>query len=404
MLRPNFRFVAFGIIAGSALLAACDADRAISSQQAGAVAYGSQFALNATGTPAFNFPRGTVRFRQSAADSAITDTIQVTLSGLDTLEAGVYTIWAGNRAGTNWKRLTGDLRVIQFDTTINALGDPQQKPDTFPKAGNTAGYVNQAAFSRGGANRQVRFTTTRTQSGLTATDTVHVVLVTIESPNTAPTTPSTTRRPLWARRGTTTAGQSVTRTMSFGFYRIVTVNNALVDSSYIYVPNGRGRVLIRGTTIVVTDSGLGTPPMGYYYAAWAVREDTFYVTQPKATGTGVDTVAKLAPDTVYLGAQTTPLDRDPKSLFNADMEVIDPNVQLTTQRSILSAANRFEFRTAEGYGSIEKPLRGFQWINITLEAKDADQPGGTSENQRRMGPAILLQAPVPTVLYNGRAG
>ena len=397
MLRPNFRFAAFGIIAGSALLAACDADRAISSQQKGAVAYGSQLALNATGTPAFNFPRGTVRFRQSA-DSAITDTIEVTLSGLDTLEAGVYTVWAGNRAGTNWKRLTGDLTVTRFDTTINALGDPQQVPRVFPQAGNTAGYVNQAAFSRGGANERIVFKTTRTQSGLTAADTVHVVLITIESPSTAPTTPSATRRPLRALRGTTTAGQTVTRNLIFGYYS----TNA--DSLYTYVPNGRGRVLIRGTTIVVTDSGLGTPPLGYYYAAWAVREDTFYVTQPKATGTGVDTVAKLAPDTVYLGAQTTPLDRDPKSLFNADMEVIDPNVQLTTQRSILSAANRFEFRTAEGYGSIEKPLRGFQWINITLEAKDADQPGGTSENQRRMGPAILLQAPVPAVLYNGRAG
>ena len=398
MRTLHFRGAALGLIGVTALLAACEADRAISSQQTGDVAYGTQLVLTA-GTPSYNFPRGTVRFRQANSaptDSAVTDTIVVTLQGLDSLEAGFYTIWAGNRAGNKWKRLTGDLVVTRFDTTLNAQGDPVQVPVNF-------NYPNLPAFAVGGARQRTIFTTDRTKSGLTSADTVHVVLVSIEATNTAATAPSETRRPLWALRGSTTSGSSTTRNMAFGFYKVVTVGTAVVDSSYVYVPTGRGRTLIRGSTIVVSDSGLGAPPMGYFYAAWAVRRDTFYVTRPKTTGTGVDTVAKLAPDTVYLGAQTTPFP-DRKSLFDADMSVIDAAIQITSvtgTRSILSAANRFDIGTVTGYSGIDSPLQGFQFINVTLESKNADAPGNT-EAQTRMGPAVLLQAPVHAAVRTPR--
>lgn len=401
MRGPQLRFAAFGVIGAAAVIAACDADRAISSQQTGNVAYGAQFVLNASGTPSYNFPRGSVRFRQRTStpanplDSAITDTIVVTLQGLDTLEAGFYTVWAGNRDGTKWKRLTGDITVIRFDTTLNSLGDPVEVPKTFGGAG-VAGYSNQAAFQRGGARERVTFRTTRTQSTLAETDTVAVVVVSIEGSNAAPTAPNPTRRPLWAFRGTTTQGQSVTRALSFGNFSFK------AESLYTYIATGRGRAFIRGKTIVVTDSGLGQPPIGYYYAAWAVRRDTFYVTRAKTAGSGVDTVSKLAPDTLYLGAQSTPYP-DRKSLFNADSVIVDPNVQLAAQRSILSLGNRFELSSIAEYSSLDLPLMGFQFITVTLESKDADAPGGLSENQTRMGPAILLQAPVPAIVRNGNS-
>lgn len=390
------RLAMLGMIASAASLAACEADRAISTEQTGDPAYGAQLVLTA-GTAAYNLPRGTVRFKQLAAvgatpgDSGVTDTLTVTLQGLDTLEAGNYTIWAGNQTSAtnvNWKRLTGTLDVIRFDTTLNALGDPTEVQVPFQ-------YFGVSAFSRGGARQRMTFKTNRVLSGLTAADTVDIVLVSIESSTSATATPSVTRRPLWARRPAMAAGDTITRNLNFGFFSL----NA--DSQYVYIPTGRGRALIRGDILVLADSGLGTPPQGYYYAAWAVRRDTFYVTRPRqGSTTAIDTIEKLLPDTVYLGPQTTPFPGR-LSLFEADTRVIDSDVQLTNPRSILSAANRFDLRSVDAHNR-PNPYRGFQTITVTLESKDADTPSGAPENQLRMGPAILLQATVPDILRIGR--
>ena len=42
---------------------------------------------------------------------------------------------------------------------------------------------------------------------------------------------------------------------------------------YNYVQTGRGRAITRGNILVVDDSALSRPPVGYYYATYLVKRD-----------------------------------------------------------------------------------------------------------------------------------
>ncbi|MBC7790971.1 MAG: hypothetical protein H7Z74_13575 [Anaerolineae bacterium] len=363
------KFLLFKRAAAGALaltIAACNPDRAVSTDAVGDPAYGIQLVL--TGS---NVPKGSVKFTfpRNAADP-VRDTVRVTLTGLDTLESGFYTVFLGDSLGTSFKRATGTLIVTRTDTVLNALGDPVPQP-------TTTTFQNVSSFQNGGPRNSVVFVTTRAQSGLTASDSIQTVLVTIED-NAQATTPSASRRPIFARRGQGTAvpatgAASRTSQILFGNY-----GGANRSDDFVFIPTGRGRAYVRGSVLVINDSSLTRPPLGYYYAAFAVKGDS--------TRTPIDTV--------YLGEFTAPFPRRNLSLFNADSLIVDPLVQPAGQRAVLAASIRIDADTVSGLGSGSNPFLGFTEVFVTLESKN--------KVPDRLGPAIILRAALPDIIRLGR--
>lgn len=357
------RYAAGGALALA--IAACDPDRAVSTEPVGDPAYGIQLVL--TGS---NVPKGSVRFifPRNAADP-VRDTVRITATGLDTLENGFYTVWLGDSLGTSFKRATGTLTVTRTDTVLNALGDP------VPQA-TTATFANVSAFQNGGPRHTMLFVTDRAQSGLSPSDSIQTVLITIED-NAQASAPSPTRRPLFARRGEGTAVPATgvasrTAPLRFGSYGGAPAND------FIYVATGRGRAYVRGNILIINDSSLTRPPLGYYYAAFAVKGDS----------------AKAPIDTLYLGAFTAPFPRRNLSLFNADSVIVDPLVQPEGQRAVLAASVRLDADTVSTLGSQSNPFLGFTEVFVTLESKN--------KVPDRLGPVIILRAALPDIIRLGR--
>lgn len=393
----HLRLAAVALIATAA--AACSPDRAVSDNPVGDPAYGIQMLL----TPS-NLPRGQARFpapNTTDVPPTITanDTISVTVAGLDSLEGATYAVWLADEDGLSITKATGTLIVVRTDTVLDQFGDPVAAPDT-------SVITNVSAFSNGGPRHQMTFATSRAASGLAATDPVDVVFLSIESdPNAS--SPSETRRPLWGRNtgGTlvqtrhidtiTTLPVLVTDTTFDRRFRITNIvfGNFAFDPAdqYVFVPAGRGRAFFRGDVIVINDSSLSRPPLGYYYAAYVVKSDD---------------VTNLPVDTVYLGPVTAPFPNREISLRNADSVLLAPEVQVLvvppnlagswanpSPSAILAASTRASADTVAALMGATGPFRGLTEVFITLESKHA--PEG------RLGPAILLRAGVPEIVRFG---
>lgn len=329
-----------------AALSACDFDRATVLRPLGEPSY--DFKLSSDGR---NVPTGNVVV--STASKRLT----ITVSGLEPLASGVYQVWLANvTAGANpgdtatvgsWTKAVGTRKVVRTDTTFTPEGDPVPNPVTVD---STAGV---STFTRGGPATTIIFTIDSVSFAGNPTA-FNTVVISLESAAGA-TTPSAAR-PLWAR-GTNSAG---TKALLFGNFR------ADASLQYRFVATGRGTAGIRGNVMIVDDSALARPPIGYYYATWVVKRD-----------------ANGAPtDTLMLGPQTAPFpDRD-VSLREADVDDVHP-VVLDFPPSILAASSRLVL-------SGTNPFVGFEDLWVTLENKlGADDAAA---------PTIVLSGTVPTIV------
>jgi hypothetical protein len=351
------------LLAGGALAVAvaCTDERANSLDPVGSPAYGVTQINQST-----NLPRGTVTFVPRLTDTTpVLDSIRLSISGLDTLDHGFYTVWLGDSTAGNFKRVTGRLQVVRTDTVFNNFGDPVESATTSDISASTA------AFSNGGPRNRYVFTTTRTRAGLGATDAMQVLLVTIENTNSA-TAPSPSRRPIWAVRGEGTLGTTNTSvrtsTIHFGHFSF------LRDSVYNFVGTGRGRVLFRDRLLQVLDSSLSRPPVGFYYGVYGIRRDS---------------ATNAVKDTVYLGAlRSSYPNRDAMSLFNADSLIIDPAVQTSVPPAILAASIRASTDTVPKLQSTS--FKNLAQILLVLESKN--------KTEGRLGTGIILTSDVPGIV------
>ena len=347
--------LALGVAAVATIagIAGCDDQRAIATEPVGDRAFGVGLAL----TP--NIPAGTARFALSATTPA-NDTVRFTVSGLDSLYGPFYTVWVGDSAGVNFKRAAGRLRIITTDTVVNPQGEANPVIDTVDVAGNVS------TFQNGGMGRQITLIITRATAGLTTTDPMRTLLVTVEETATAATPGG--RRPLWARRV-----EGTTPPLRFGTY------HANPDSQYVYIATGRGRAIWRSDIMIINDSALTRPPAGYFYAAFLVQRDS---------------LGQLA-DTLFLGAQTTPYP-DRQSLLDADSIIVDARYQSLIPPAISAASNRLDADTVaalvanrDRFGA---PFARFAHVIVALELKNKE----TGEERR--GPGFILKADVPGVI------
>ena len=355
MRRPVLTILA--IAGGLAGAAACNSERAIATDPIGAPAYGIRLTNAAT-----NLPRGTATF---VVPAAAADTIRVTLAGIDSLETANWVLFAGDTLGTTWYRLTGTLRAVRTDTVTNALGDPEAQSTTFTRLG-------VSAFQQGGPRTAFTFTTTRAQSGIPAGAQLGVIVLSEET-DAAAAAPGTVARPLWFRRPNASLATAATGALLFGYY------SADAAERYVYTSGAqRGRVYVRDNVMLVNDSSLARPPRGFYYASYAIRVES----------------QNLPIDTLYFGAQTAPAPRRSLSLRNADVEIIDPLVQLSVPPQIVAASNRVVAGEQEGLPDTDgNPFLQIARTIVSLELK-------TGKPEARLGPAYVLSADLPAVVRN----
>ncbi|MBL0169189.1 MAG: hypothetical protein IPP90_00460 [Gemmatimonadaceae bacterium] len=352
---------------------ACDDNRSTKAEPVGALGFGTNFAKTAT-----NLPRGTVTFPVAIVASATpnTDSVIVTLAGLDSLSSGTYTVWLANDSATKFVRVTNmNLTITRLDSTINAAGDPQFTPTVSPRVG-------VSGFKLGGSNYALRVATARdAATGIAATDSLNVVVVSIETAATPGASPGEVR-PLWARRSQASAARVAgLRFGTFGRaipvsagapaanqeYTIATSSTAGVATMTI-VP--RGRVEVRGKIMIANDSNYFRPPVGYYYNAYAVKFDT--------TG--------RFNDTVYVGRRTAPYPDRTISLYEVDKTNPAPNAVFDTPRVIYAMASRVSTDTIPKANSTP-PWYNFGLVRVNLQSKYS--------TEGRMGPNTVLEATLP---------
>ena len=385
-MTPEFRkrLVPVAALGALAIAAACTDERTTVLEPQ-AIQYG--FLLAADGR---NLPGGTVQYRRprTSADVATNDTaVIVTLRGLDSLPNNVYQVWLADTTTdgaslTAVLKATGTLRVIRTDSSLNTLGDivPNEVVTT------TTG----SSFKNGGPATRIELTVTRASLGLSSTAqtplTRALVLVTIESDANA-TTPGALR-PLWARRAERSAeiATTIPGTVPPVFRGDITAvapvrfGNFAIRSSgeYRFQSVGRGRGAIGDRFIVLDDSSLMRPPIGYYFAGAAIKRDT----------------ANKAVDTLDMGPQSAPRPRRSVSLREADVATPDPVVQISPP-SIIAAGSRVSMDTIARFQSVENPFRGFSEAYVTLENK-LGRPNV-------IAPTIILSGTVPGIVRNGPA-
>jgi hypothetical protein len=355
---------------GASLVVGCDDNRAITEENVGALGFGINLATQNT-----NLPRGTVTFPASAVASTGADSVIVTLAGLDSLNTGTYTLWFVNDSATKFARVTNfNMTITRVDTSLNAAGDPVFTTTTTQRPG-------QSGFRTGGSNLAFRLATSRsTATGMPASDSLNVVMVSIE-PAAPGATPAETRS-LWARRSQATANVAGIRFGAHGRgipsagnagnptatqeFVIATSTTAGVASMTI-AP--RGRVEVRGKIMVVNDSNYFRPPVGYYYNAYAIK---------------FDTIAR-AVDTVYVGRRTSPFPAR-NSLYEADKTNPSPDVVFDSPKVIFAMASRVSTDTIPD-ANTTPPWIDFGLVRVNLQSKYSQEG--------RMGPNTVLQALLP---------
>ena len=354
MRRMQISRIAIGVsLAGAALLGACSQDTATILDPLPNRAF--NFVLTREGT---NVPRGQAIASRSGTG---VNTLEIRLLGLEKLEDPYfYQVWSADfntttNAITDYRRLgSSTVRVITTDTTISAAGDFVPATDTVVST-NVAGNFNE-----GGPGTIISLNVTAASLGedplTVGTGLNRLILVTIDSNPTAPTPPDEfgTQARLWARGITrpTTNGTSITTNFQFGNF------HADPAQQYVFLAAGRGRgaVLENENILVVDDSSLSRPPVGYYYAtALVTRED----------GDNFNNV-----DTIPLGPQHVPYPRRSTSLFNADIEQVDEVVQVEFPNpQIFAAQTRVDGDSVPGLATTGNPFRGVALILVTLESK-----------------------------------
>jgi hypothetical protein len=364
---------AVALCAALAITSACEDTRSTTLEPVGALGFGTVLSKTST-----NLPRGFVNFPAAVVASATpaNDSVIVTLSGLDSLTTGTYTVWFGNDSATKWVRATTlNIRQTRVDSTINAAGDP-----VFTTTVTNNNGVS--GFRSGGSNKTFRVATSRaTATGMAATDSLNVVLVSIETAATPGAAPGEVRS-LWARRSQATANAAGIR---FGTFapRIPTAANAgnpgtnqefvIASSSTAGVATmtivPRGRVEVRGKIMVANDSNYFRPPVGYYYNAYAVKFDT--------TG--------RFNDTVYIGRRTSPYPQR-ISLFEADKTNPAPDVVFDSPRVIFAMATRVSTDTIPDANTTPAWLN-FGLVRVNIQSKYSQEGF--------MGPNTVLEAALP---------
>jgi len=351
---------------------ACEDTRSTTLEPVGALGFGTLLVRTAT-----NLPRGFVNFPASVVASATpaTDSVIVTLAGLDSLSIGTYTVWFANDSATKFARAGAmDIRTTRVDSTINAAGDPVITTVVSTVTGATG-------FRSGGSNKLFRLATSRiTSAALLATDSLNVVLVSIEGA-TVGAAPSEVRA-LWARRSQATANAAGVRFGTFapripaaGFAGSPTAGQEFVVASSTTAGVGsmtivpRGRVEVRGKILIANDSNYFRPPVGYYYNAYAIKLDT--------TG--------RVNDTVYLGRRTSPYPSR-TSLYESDKTNPAPDVVFDTPRVIFAMATRVSTDSLPKANSTPAWLN-FGLVRVNLESKFAAEG--------KMGANTVLQATLP---------
>lgn len=367
-MRPMRLLLATAALAAAGA-AACGGDRSITSAPVGDLGFGINLARTAT-----NLPRGTVTFPATVTATgavAATDSVVLSLAGLDSLTTGSYVVWAANDSATKFAKLDAfTVTVTRLDSTVNAIGDPVFTPTVTVRSA-------QSSLRAGGSNLAFRIAAPRSAfSGLAADDSLTVVMVTQEA-NAGATTPGEVRF-LWARRSqASTARVASVRFGNFarGIPAAASAGNPAANQEFVVATNGamtivpRGRVEVRGKILVVNDSNYFRPPVGYYYNAYAVKYDT--------TG-------RFA-DTVYLGRRTSPYP-ERISLYEADKSVPAPTVVFNSPRVMYAMASRVSADTIAKANSTPAWLN-FGEVRVNLQSKFAAEG--------RMGPNTLMLAFLP---------
>ena len=339
--RRTWRAAALG--ACIALSAACETDRATVTDPIGERILQGRLVPDGR-----NLPGGTVAFNEGM------DSLVITISGVEELATGAYHVWLANTADDALADVvpaTGSLRISTADTTFNAEGDPEATVSTVDRG-------NVSTFTEGGANVTIRLAVPFTAAAEARTR----VLVTIEETDNATAPTASGPRPLFAELSDLYAEDVAEQALSFGTFD----PRGDGDSSYVFVPTGRGFANFIGRTLTVADSALMRPPVGYYYATSLIgRNET-----------------SQAVDTLIVGEQTAPAPRRSVSLRNADVQTVDPVVIPAPQPQILAAANRLD---ATG----TTPFAGFNEVVIHLETK---------QGVATVAPTYVLVAPVPGVV------
>ena len=365
-------FIVSALSAALVVSSACDDNRSTKAEPVGSLGFGTNFAKTSS-----NLPRGTVTFPVAIEASATpnTDSVIVTLAGLDSLTSGTYTLWLANDSATKYVRVTNmNLTVTRVDSTFNAAGDPIFTTTITPRLG-------VSGFRSGGSNRAFRLATARdAATGIAATDSLNVAVISIETAATPGASPGEVR-PLWARRSQASAARVAG--LRFGDfargipleagrpganqqYTIATSSAAGVATMTI-IP--RGRVEVRGKIMVANDSNYFRPPVGYYYNAYAVKFDT--------TG--------RVNDTLYVGRRTSPYPRR-ISLYEVDKTNPAPDVIFDTPRVIFAMATRVSTDTMPK-ANTTPPWSNFALVRVNLQSKYSVEG--------RMGPNTILEATLP---------
>ena len=337
-LRRRLQLAALGTCV--ALTAACKTDRAIFTEPIGSRILGARLVPDGR-----NLPGGVVTFSDDS------DSLVVTITGVEALREGAYHVWLGNIAGDTVADVvpaTGTISITTTDTTFNAEGDPDPSPSTVSRAG--------ASFAEGGSNVTIRLAVALTD----AIRARELVYVTIEGTNGATTPTNTGPRPLFANLGDLYHDEDTfEQSLSFGTFD----PKGGGDSSYVFVPTGRGYANFIGNAFTVADSALMRPPVGYYYATSLIgRNET---NQPI--------------DTLVVGEQTAPAPDRAVSLRDADVQTLHRVVIAAPQPQILAAANRLD-------ATRTNPFAGFTEEVVHLEAK---------QGIAAVSPTYILMAPIP---------
>jgi len=365
------------------VFAACDNERAITTEPVGERGFGQNLVKQST-----NLPRGRVLFPTAPIASATpaSDSLVVELAGLDSLSGAQYVVWVANDSATKFARVTGNLTIARLDTTLNAQGDPVFTPSTVT-------IPSVSGFSNGRQNYLMRFASTRPLiTGLAATDSANLVIVSIETgtPGAAPSD----RRFLWTRRSL-----SVNRTINgtarltggflFGNFASAPENQFIYATSATAAvafpaanfatattPNiPRGRVEVRGPIFTVNDSNYYRPPIGFFYEAFTIR---------------IDTLGRFI-DTVSLGVKASPFPNR-ISFFEADKSIPDPTAMFGTPTPVIFASQHRV--TADTIPAATTPTvfgtrawTGFAFVYVTLQNKAGPRD--------RMGAAVVMTSGLP---------
>ncbi len=356
----------FTVLLGTVAIGACSDERSTTLEPVGALGFGTVLARTAT-----NLPRGTVTFPVAISASATpaTDSVIVTLAGLDSLTSGSYTLWFANDSATKFAPVTSmNITVTRVDSTINAAGDPVFAP-TMPTRNNVA------SFRAGGSNLSFRVATARNAApAMVAADSLNTLLISIE-PGATGAAP-TEVRPLWARRSQ--GGTTRVASLRFGnFARGIpaSAGSPAANQEFVVATNGvmtivpRGRVEVRGKILIANDSNYFRPPVGYYYNGYAVKFDT--------TG--------RFNDTLYIGRRTSPFPAR-VSLYESDKTNPAPDVVFNSPLVIFAMATRVSTDTLPKANS-SPPWLNFGLVRVNLQSKFSQEG--------RMGPATVLEATLP---------